>query len=63
MNWIMTQIEEAEEKLSSAIKHQEISYDKIKRDQHKDLKEYYQKMQDSLKLKLENLKLKDKDNS
>lgn len=65
MNWIMTQIEESEEKCLQAIKHQEIIYENIKRTQQDELKDYFNKIKTISELKKENIKLKvrEKDHS
>lgn len=65
MNWIMTQIEESEDKCLQAIKQQEIIYENIKRTQQDELKEYFNKIKTISELKKENIKLKvrEKDHS
>jgi hypothetical protein len=54
----MTQIEDSEEKLKQAIKHQQIIYDNIRSAQGKELKEYFDKIKTISELKKENIKLK-----
>jgi hypothetical protein len=65
MNWIMTQIEESEEKCLQAIRQQEIIYENIRKSQCDELKEYFNKIKTISELKKENTKLKvrEKDNS
>lgn len=64
MNWIMTQIEESEEKCNQAIKQQRIIYENMKKSQQTDLNEYFLKIKTMGELKIENdkLKLHEKDN-
>ena len=65
LNWIMTQIEESEEKCLQAIRQQEIIYENIRKSQCDELKEYFNKIKTISELKKENTKLKvrEKDNS
>lgn len=58
LNWIMTQIEESQEKCQQAVKQQDIIYENIKKTQQEELKEYFNKIKTISDLRKENMKLK-----
>jgi len=58
VNWIMTQIEDCEEKCNHAIRGQEIIYENIQRTQQDELKDYFSKIKTMFALRKKNQKLK-----
>lgn len=58
MNWIMTQIEDSQEKCDQACRQQDIIYQTIKKAQQDELKEYFEKIKTISDLRKENIKLK-----
>lgn len=57
-NWILTQIEESEDKMNQAIKQQKVISDTIKKAQQRELNEYFHKIKMMGELKKENERLK-----
>jgi hypothetical protein len=54
----MTQIEESEEKVTQAVKHQTVIYENIKRNQQDELNAYFENIKTMGESKIKNDKLK-----